>query len=248
MTRRPERRTGINQDLIKLAAIVLMALNHIGLIFLVPGSGLYTVFVNAGYFTAITMCYFLVEGYHYTRDRGKYGLRLLLFALVSELPYRLALDTKTHSMIFTLLVCFGILWVQEEIRDTLLRAIATVCLILLTGSSDWGVLAPIFTLLFWWSYPSRRQGALAYGLGILFYGADEFLFYAEYSASLWQALLRTGLSCLGPLCSGLVILYLYNGKRARRGKLVFQWFFYLFYPAHLLVLWAVSEGFLGLRP
>ena len=41
-----------------------MALNHIGLIFLVPGSGLYTVFVNAGYFTAITMCYFLVEGYH----------------------------------------------------------------------------------------------------------------------------------------------------------------------------------------
>ena len=33
-----------------------------------------------------------------------------------------------------------------------------------------------------------------------------------------------------------VILYLYNGRRAARGRTFYKWFFYAFYPAHLLVL------------
>ena len=37
--------------------------------------------VDIGYFTAITMCYFLVEGYHYTRSVKNYALRLLVFGI-----------------------------------------------------------------------------------------------------------------------------------------------------------------------
>lgn len=242
------KRIGLNQDLIKFIAIVLMALNHIGLLFLVPGSGLYTIFVNAGYFTAITMCFFLVEGYHYTRDRKKYGLRLLMFALISELPFRLAFHTEGHSMIFTLLVCFGILWIQDELRDGLLRGVATLCLILLTLNSDWPIFAPVFTLLFRWSYPSRRWTALAYGASILFFGANEVLVYSQVSENFLMGLLQAGLSCLGPIISAIIILFVYNGKRSQVGKSFFKWFFYIFYPAHLLLLWAISEGFPGLKP
>ncbi len=57
-----------------------MLLNHIANIFLEPGTLLFEIFVDVGYFTAITMCYFLVEGYGYTRSKEKYGKRLLLFA------------------------------------------------------------------------------------------------------------------------------------------------------------------------
>ena len=38
------------------------------------------------------------------------------------------------------------------------------------------------------------------------------------------------------LVSAFVILYLYNGRRAARGRTFYKWFFYAFYPAHLLVL------------
>lgn len=43
-------------------------------------------------------------------------------------------------------------------------------------------------------------------------------------------------SMAGIAASGFVILYLYNGQRATRGKKFSHWFFYLFYPVHLLVL------------
>lgn len=49
---------------------------------------------------------------------------------------------------------------------------------------------------------------------------------------MWEAV-----GCAVPiLVSAFVILYLYNGRRAARGRTFYKWFFYAFYPAHLLVL------------
>ena len=58
-----KRTIGINRDQIKYIAMFLMLLNHISIIFLEPGTFLSELFLDLGYFTAITMCYFLVEGY-----------------------------------------------------------------------------------------------------------------------------------------------------------------------------------------
>ena len=55
-----------------------MLLNHIANIFLQTGTWLCEVFIAVGYFTAISMIYFLVEGYDYTRSKKKYFLRLIV--------------------------------------------------------------------------------------------------------------------------------------------------------------------------
>ena len=65
----------MNRDQIKFLAIITMTCNHIANIFLTPGTLLFEVMIDIGYFTAITMCYFLVEGYGYTHDKKKYGER-----------------------------------------------------------------------------------------------------------------------------------------------------------------------------
>lgn len=52
------------------------------------------------------------------------------------------------------------------------------------------------------------------------------------AGQMWEAV-----GCAVPiLVSAFVILYLYNGRRAARGRTFYKWFFYAFYPAHLLVL------------
>ena len=52
------------------------------------------------------------------------------------------------------------------------------------------------------------------------------------AGQVWEAV-----GCAVPiLVSAFVILYLYNGRRAARGHTFYKWFFYAFYPAHLLVL------------
>src|SRR5699024_1717101 len=106
----------LNRDEIKYIAMLTMLLNHIANIFLEPGTALYTFFVNIGYFTAPVMCWFLVEGYYYTRSKKRYAARLALFAAISEIPFCLAFSEMFtgervisfcgFNMIFTLLLCF----------------------------------------------------------------------------------------------------------------------------------------------
>src|SRR5699024_5908230 len=76
----------LDRDAIKLIAIVLMLGNHIAAVFLPLGVFPWQIISDLGYFTAITMCCFLVEGYRHTRSRKKYALRLLVFALLSQFP------------------------------------------------------------------------------------------------------------------------------------------------------------------
>ena len=128
----------LSRDAIKYIAMFTMLLNHIAQIFMTPGAFWTEVFTDVGYFTAPVMCWFLVEGYGYTRSKRRYGLRLAAFAALSEVPFCLAftkgavLDYCGMNMIFTLLVCFLILEAGEKIRSGLLRRLAQAALTLLT--------------------------------------------------------------------------------------------------------------------
>lgn len=224
----------LNRDVIKYIAMTAMLLNHIANIFLVPGTLWYEVLVDIGYFTAITMCYFLVEGFRYTHSRKQYALRLFGFGVVSQVPFSMAfaqngiLEFQDFNMMFTLFLCFCILLCIETIRNRFLRGVLIVLLIFGSLFCDWALLAPVFTLLFAWAGGNRTRQKAAFGAAALLYGGMAGL----GSGQVWEAV-----GCAVPiLVSAFVILYLYNGRRAARGRTFCKWFFYAFYPAHLLVL------------
>ena len=235
----------LNRDVIKYIAMFTMLLNHIANIFMEPGTLLFTVFVDIGYFTAPVMCYFLVEGYRCTRSKKKYGLRLAFFALLSEIPFCLAfseiytgeriISFCGFNMIFTLLLCFCILLVMEYVGDMILKDILIIGLFLLSAFSDWAYAAPLFTVLFALSGGDRRRIRNAFLAGAGLFALMNFnpgSGISETLVSLGYALL----SAVGILAAGAVILWLYNGKRMERGKTFSKWFFYWFYPVHLLIL------------
>ena len=224
----------LNRDVIKYIAMTAMLLNHIANIFLVPGTLWYEVLVDIGYFTAITMCYFLVEGFRYTHSRKQYALRLFGFGVVSQVPFSMAfaqngiLEFQDFNMMFTLFLCFCILLCIETIRNRFLRGVLIVLLIFGSLFCDWALLAPVFTLLFAWAGGNQTRQKAAFGAAALLYGGMAGL----GSGQVWEAV-----GCAVPiLVSAFVILYLYSGRRAARGRTFYKWFFYAFYPAHLLVL------------
>lgn len=236
-----ERTRPLSRDAIKYIAMFTMLLNHIGNIFLSFGSPLWMLFINIGYFTAITMCYFLVEGYGYTRSKRRYALRLGLFALLSELPYCLAFSTGSAlrftgmNMMFTLLLCFFIILVLDKLQSPALKLAAVAGLTLISLFSDWGVFAPMFTVLFVWAKSDKRRIELSFILSMLFFGLYQYVGFSG-ALSTGKNIANTLAGMAGIALSGICIVYLYNGQRARRGRGFFKWFFYIFYPAHLLIL------------
>ncbi len=171
------------------------------------------------------------EGFIHTHDRIRYLRRLLLFGVVSEIPFDLVTAGKvlefTHqNIMFTFawailaLVCFeGIL---NRGRTKARTAGAYAVLLLFLGISlflglDYNLLAPGLIFVF---YLLREKG----------------LWLKTAAAAGYHVLLRNvGIYWFGLL--GFVPIFLYNGKRGAGLK----WLFYLFYPGHLLLIWLVRR-------
>jgi hypothetical protein len=237
-----ERQGGVlSRDTIKYIAMAAMLCNHIAQMFLTSGTFLCELLENIGYFTAITMCFFLVEGYDYTRSRRKYGLRLLLFAVLSQLPFSLAFSGEgslrfVHmNMMFTLFLCFLILEVKNGALAVQYQGMAVAVLIALSIFCDWAVFAPAFTLMFRKTKGERRGQRRYYFYAAALFGLENLI---EKLGTMpwWAAALSALGSALAIGASGFCILHLYNGKRAVHGRTFSKWFFYFFYPVHLLVL------------
>lgn len=230
----------MNRDQIKFLAIITMTCNHIANIFLTPGTLLFEVMIDIGYFTAITMCYFLVEGYGYTHDKKKYGERLLLFGVISLVPFGLAFGVVQMNMLCTLFLCFLILQVMEMSIGKWEKRIIILVLIFISLYSDWALLAPVFTILFAKSKENRIKTAISFGIGAFLFAGFNYLSNLT-NMSQGSALLHAVGSGIGPVAAGIIILFCYNGKKSAHAGKASKWFFYIYYPAHLLLLWAVHQ-------
>lgn len=168
-------------------------------------------------------CFLLVEGFLHTKNVKNYALRLGLFALISEIPFDLAfneriLEVSYQNVFFTLflglLVLIGLKYFEETLPLNLswLRFIVALTGILLASflRTDYDAFGIILIVLL---YEFRN-----YKLLRCIAGAILMLFNST-----------TG-------CLAFLLLWFYNGER---GKQLPKYFFYAFYPAHLLLLWLV---------
>ena len=187
------------------------------------------------------MCYFLVEGYGYTRSKEKYARRLLIFAVISQVPYSMAfaeegfMEFGGFNMIATLFLCYLMILALDEIKKPSLRGGIVTGIMILSIFCDWAVLAPVFTLLFVRAQDVWEEKRNAYIKAAILFGIVTFLGgmgRIPAGRNLFQVF--AGMS--GIALSGVVILGYYNGRQMRRGRIFSKWFFYVFYPLHLLVI------------
>lgn len=239
----------LNRDAIKYIAMFTMLLNHIAHVLLTRGTPLYVVFEDIGYFTAPVMCFFLVEGYQRTRSKVKYGRRLFLFAVLSQGPYYLAFHFGNLNMFFTLFCCFLILVVMERVDRLWLQKILCMLLLVVTVFSDWALVAPILTILLARNWGDKRKMWANYvGIALLFAGLNlqsnlmQNRMNGQEVVLTVRAVCDTLCSGIGILAAGAAVLVFYNGERAKKGQTFSKWFFYLFYPVHLFLLYLIKMG------
>ncbi len=235
-------RGGLNRDQIKMIAMFTMLGNHISNIFLEETGIVAMFFTGLGFFTAPVMCWFLTEGFRKTSSRIKYGERLLLFAVISQLPFMMAfagrgeiISFRSVNMMGELFLCFLILWILRVKWPPAARYAVVAALVILSFFFDWGLRAPIFTIYFDRAGMRETGKREAWIDVLIFYTVLEFLYLFRMSG--FPGMFPRALFHLtGPCLAAFVILRLYNGERTERHPAAFQRFFYLFYPVHLLIL------------
>ena len=93
----------LDSNMIKLIAIIAMTVDHIAWAVFpgYPAAPLPVVMHLIGRITCPVMCYFIAEGFHYTRDVRKYTARLFIFAVISHFAYIFASNDYVdwHSFI-----------------------------------------------------------------------------------------------------------------------------------------------------
>ena len=97
----------INKIQLKYIALLAMLLDHIAMFFYSYISyPCYILFRVIGRLAAPIFCYSLVEGYFYTSSKMKYGVRILIFAIISQFAYSYAMHGVLFSLEFNVLVTY----------------------------------------------------------------------------------------------------------------------------------------------
>lgn len=216
----------LSGSMLKLLAMTLMLIDHTAHYILsqipffttplVVGISLYTMIRLATRIVFPLYAFLLVEGFIHTRDRKKYGLNLLIFALISELPWNFVhtgtLFAPSQNVMFTLFFSYLALCAIEHLdknRFQQLLALLALFVICTFGKMDYG--------------------ARGFGLVLIMYLLRQM---PAVQAIAGTCMLNNGWAA----GFAFIPINLYNGQRGFMKGRFAKYIAYVFYPAHLLLL------------
>jgi hypothetical protein len=165
-------------------------------------------------------CFLLVQGFIHTSNRNKYKLRLLVFALISELPFNLALKDsftfRASNVFFTLLLGLLSMELIEKDWSVWLRGLGVAAIAFFAEiiKCDYGASGVILIAFLYLAKDDMTKTVLVGFVSMLTFPSISPMSILAY-----------------------IPIIFYNGKRGLKLKYAF----YLFYPAHLLVLYLARQ-------
>ena len=213
---------GFSGSTLKMIAIISMLIDHTAAVLVDQQTHdiLYHSMRNIGRIAFPIFCFLLVQGFMHTKNLMKYATRLGVFALISEIPFDLAfygdfLSFEHQNVFFTLFIGLLVLiGLKKSENSPLLNflPIGLGCILAMFLQTDYSIFG-VLLIVFFYEFYSLRIGT---GISVIMFG----VLLEEYYAIL-----------------ALLFIPLYNGKRGVNIK----YFFYVFYPAHLFILFAIEQ-------
>lgn len=234
----------INALELKVLAMALMLCDHMWATVL-PDIGWIS---NLGRLAFPIFAFQIVEGFYQTHDRKKYIRRMLVFALISEIPFDLMTSGVWfypfhQNVMVTFLIGLLMLSWMERVRGTLWKylLVSAVCaaLSIVLGSivmADYFQFGLLTVLLFYWTR-NWKYGWVVQLAGMIW-------IHGIYMGSLELTMHLFGQTFVIPQ-QGLAVLslipiWMYNGKQGYHSKPV-QYACYAFYPVHMLILYFLRQ-------
>lgn len=221
---------GLSGNQLKILAMLLMTIDHIG-VHLLPQ---YRMLRVVGRLSMPIFAWMIAEGCYHTRSRFRYLLRLVLIAAVCQAVLLIFQDSLYMCILVTFSLSVILIWTvdlasrKQNFLTLMLMGLAFagaayICIFLpgdLPGTDfyvDYGFLGVLLPVLIYLgrNKPEKLMLAAA-GLTALALTSVKIQWYGLLS---------------------LPLLALYNGKR---GKHPMKYWFYLYYPLHLVVIFAIS--------
>ena len=212
---------------LKILAMIAMTCDHVGLQLLPQ----FPVLRLIGRLALPVYAFLIAEGCRYTRNMGKYLLRLAGMGALCQSVYFFAMGSLYQCILVTFSLSVCLIWAVENARKkkdfgAVLLALAVfagafwVCEVLpgvLKGTDfyvDYGICGVLLPVFVYFGRPKWLGLLMGLNLLGLYYGGTQ-----------WLAL------------AAVPFVWFYNGKRGK-GSLG-KWF-YWYYPAHLVVIYGIS--------
>jgi hypothetical protein len=237
---------GLSASTLKIIACIFMVIDHMGVI-LFPEVEILRVIGRLSY---PIFAYFIAEGCRYTRNKTKRFFLVFGLAVICEGVAFIMTGEPDGGILVNF--CFAILLIYEVqafkkawagkrwgmMGLWLVLGLASVAAVygfirkvLYVDYDFWGILIPV-----WASLPDYKEGEAPACFAKL---SNRWVKFAFFSAGLLILCISRGMFKHIQIYSllALPILALYNGQPGRKG---FKYGFYIFYPAHLVVLWVIA--------
>lgn len=236
----------LNSNAIKLIAIMAMTIDHITWMLFsgYPKEAIPILLHSIGRITCPIMCYFIAEGYYYTRNINKYTRRLFLFAFISHFAYVFAsadflnwnsfIPFYFGEILNQTSVMWSLAWglVMLRVADSKkiksnIKPIFIVLMCFISLPSDWSCIASLCILAF----GTNRGNFKKQMLWMVFYVAMYAMVYF-FAIDKVYGLMQMAVVLAIP------VLVRYNGQRGKNPEVnwIMKWGFYIYYPLHLFVI------------
>lgn len=220
------KQTSSTIEWIKWVAIILMVIDHIGLVFYDNNP----IFRSIGRMAFPMFGYLLIHNYiYFTNDKKNYIKRLFIFAIISQPFYALVIGSYLNIFILLAMVLLTIyliekISIENKSRYTISGRMMQVAIFTYVGFislfTGYGIRGFIFFMTLYFVFKNKKYKTfLLLGMITLSYGK---WFYA--------------IGVYGSI--GVIYLLQHIPYEIKRTN---KWFFYVFYPLHLLCLYIVKE-------
>lgn len=214
-----------------------MLIDHIGCILIPGNSDLRAI----GRLSFPLFCFLIVNGFYHTKNKYNYLIRMGIFALISEIPYDLAIHNKimdfsSQNVFITLfsglllIICCE--KIKEKINNIFLKYMFYLTLLFAIGytttllNSDYKWYGILLIFLFYLTYGIKIKNKILMSLSIIF---SSILYYKAYNSNLQLIAIFAS-----------IFIFLFEDKKVTLNKWV-KWFMYIFYPLHLMILYILRS-------